>query len=93
MLIHPLAERLRAVGMAAMADAFLEIQNNIGRRRPRARGMARPVARSRSDGARQQAPRPATEPGPVASERSGRGYRLPRTARSGPRAVPQTRGL
>jgi DNA replication protein DnaC len=28
MLIHPLAERLRAVGMAAMADAFLEMQNN-----------------------------------------------------------------
>ena len=27
MLIHPLAERLRAVGMAAMADAFLEMQN------------------------------------------------------------------
>jgi DNA replication protein DnaC len=29
MLIHPLAERLRAVGMAAMADAFLEMQNNM----------------------------------------------------------------
>jgi len=28
MLIHPLAERLRAVGMAAMADAFLEMQSN-----------------------------------------------------------------
>src|SRR3954454_11689515 len=27
MLIHPLAERLRAVGMAAMADAFLEKQS------------------------------------------------------------------
>src|SRR6266700_1933205 len=27
MLIHPLAERLRAVGMAAMADAFLEMQS------------------------------------------------------------------
>jgi hypothetical protein len=26
MLIHPLAERLRALGMAAMADAFLEMQ-------------------------------------------------------------------
>jgi DNA replication protein DnaC len=28
MLIHPLAERLRAVGMAAMADAFLEMQSH-----------------------------------------------------------------
>jgi hypothetical protein len=28
MLIHPLAERLRGLGMAAMADAFLEMQNN-----------------------------------------------------------------
>jgi DNA replication protein DnaC len=27
MLIHPLAERLRAVGMAAMAEAFLEMQS------------------------------------------------------------------
>jgi DNA replication protein DnaC len=28
MLIHPLAERLRGLGMATMADAFLEMQNN-----------------------------------------------------------------
>jgi DNA replication protein DnaC len=27
MLIHPLAERLRTLGMTAMADAFLEMQN------------------------------------------------------------------
>ena len=26
MLTHPLAERLRGLGMAAMADAFLEMQ-------------------------------------------------------------------
>jgi hypothetical protein len=26
MLIHPLAERLRGLGMAAMADALLEMQ-------------------------------------------------------------------
>ncbi len=26
MLTHPLAERLRSLGMAAMADAFLEMQ-------------------------------------------------------------------
>src|SRR5208283_1726151 len=28
MLTHPLAERLRTLGMAAMADAFLEMQNH-----------------------------------------------------------------
>ena len=28
MLIHPLAERLRTLGMTAMADAFLEMQSN-----------------------------------------------------------------
>jgi hypothetical protein len=28
MLIHPLAERLRGLGMAAMADAFLDMQSN-----------------------------------------------------------------
>jgi hypothetical protein len=28
MLIHPLAERLRTLGMAAMADALLEMQNH-----------------------------------------------------------------
>ena len=28
MLTHPLCERLRALGMAAMADAFLEMRNN-----------------------------------------------------------------
>jgi len=27
MLIHPLAERMRGLGLAAMADAFLEIQS------------------------------------------------------------------
>ena len=28
MLTHPLAERLRGLGMAAMADAFLEMQSS-----------------------------------------------------------------
>jgi IstB-like ATP binding protein len=28
MLIHPLAERLRGIGMASMADAFLEMQSS-----------------------------------------------------------------
>ena len=28
MLIHPMAERLRNLGMTAMADAFLEMQTN-----------------------------------------------------------------
>jgi hypothetical protein len=27
MLIHPTVERLRALGLAAMADAFMELQN------------------------------------------------------------------
>ena len=28
MLTHPLVDRLRSLGLAAMADAFLEMQNN-----------------------------------------------------------------
>ena len=28
MLTHPMAERLRGLGMTAMADAFLEMQTN-----------------------------------------------------------------
>src|ERR1700753_568603 len=28
MLIHPTVERLRAIGLAAMADALIELQNN-----------------------------------------------------------------
>jgi hypothetical protein len=28
MLIHPTAERLRGLGLCAMADALLELQNN-----------------------------------------------------------------
>ena len=28
MLIHPMVERLRGLGLAAMADAFIEMQNN-----------------------------------------------------------------
>jgi hypothetical protein len=28
MLIHPMAERLRGLGLTAMADAFLDMQNN-----------------------------------------------------------------
>jgi hypothetical protein len=29
MLIHPMAERLRALGLAAMADAFLDMHNQL----------------------------------------------------------------
>ena len=47
MLIHPLAERLRGLGMAAMADAFLEMQNNSTAADLVARGLARPAARPR----------------------------------------------
>ena len=28
MLIHPMADRMRGLGLAAMADAFLEMQRN-----------------------------------------------------------------
>ena len=28
MLIHPMVERLRGLGLAAMADAFMEMQRN-----------------------------------------------------------------
>lgn len=30
MLIHPTVERLRALGLTAMADAFIEMQNDPG---------------------------------------------------------------
>ena len=29
MLIHPMAERLRGLGLAAMADAFLDMHNQL----------------------------------------------------------------
>jgi len=59
MLIHPTVERLRALGLAAMADAFMELQNapmpanSVARtgsgcssiaRRPAARTSASPAA-------------------------------------------------
>ncbi len=93
MLIHPLAERLRGLGMAAMADAFLEMQSQFQRRRPHPRGLARPAARPRGHRPRQQAARPTAAPGQTAPERGGRGHRLPHAARPRPRAVPQARRL
>ena len=86
MLIHPLAERLRGLGMAAMADAFLEMQSHLGRRRPHARGLARPAARPRSDRARQQAPRPAAAARPGCAR-----TRWSRTPTSAHRAVSTAR--
>ena len=51
MLIHPMAERLRGLGLTAMADAFIEMQNNADGRRSLPRGLARPAARPRGDAA------------------------------------------
>ena len=93
MLIHPLAERLRGLGMAAMADAFLEMQSNSAAADLSREDWLGLLLDREVTGARQQAPRPAAEPGPIASDRGGRGHRLPHTARSGPRPVPQTRRL
>ncbi len=58
MLIHPTVERLRALGLSAMADAFIEMQNA-----PEAAELTREdwlglLGRSRSDQPREQAPRP-----------------------------------
>ena len=93
MLIHPLAERLRGLGMAAMADAFLEMQTSSA-----AADLTREdwlgllldrevTARDNKRLGRRLQPRP------IAPERRGRGHRLPYTARSGPCPVPQTRWL
>ena len=84
MLTHPLAERLRGLGMAAMADAFLEMQSN---------STAADLSREDwlgllLDRARQQASRPTPAPGQIAPERCGRGHGLPHVAWSGPCAVP-----
>jgi hypothetical protein len=72
MLIHSMAERLRNLGMTAMADAFLQMQTNSA-----AADLAREdwlglLARSRSDRARQQAHRPKTAPGPIVWESARR---------------------
>ena len=78
MLTHPMAERLRGLGMAAMADAFLEMQSNstatdLSRedwlgllldREVTARDLRKRLGR-RLRQAR------------IASERRGRGHRLP----------------
>ena len=93
MLIHPLAERLRAVGMAAMADAFLEMQSQSAAteltredwlgllldREVTARDSKRLARRLSQARLRQNAV-------------VGR-HRLPGPARSGPCLVPQTRRL
>jgi hypothetical protein len=56
MLIHPTVERLRALGLTAMADAFIELQNAAARigwgcsstaRRPAARTSGSPAVCAR----------------------------------------------
>ena len=93
MLIHPLAERLRGLGMAAMADAFLEMQTNSAAAelsREDWLGLLLDREVTARDNKRLA---PTAQPGAIASGRGGRGHRLPHTARSGPRPVPQTRWL
>jgi hypothetical protein len=41
MLIHPTVERLRALGLAAMADAFIELHNGGDRSRDRCSALRR----------------------------------------------------
>jgi hypothetical protein len=49
MLIHPTLERLRELGLTAMANAYLELQNARDARRTQPRGLARAAGRSRGD--------------------------------------------
>jgi hypothetical protein len=63
MLIHPMAERLRGLGLTAMADAFLDMRNQSAAD-DLSRGLARSADRPRADGARQQAARPTAQPCP-----------------------------
>ena len=51
MLIHPMAERLRGLGLTAMADAFLDMRNQSAAD-DLSRGLARSADRPRGDGAR-----------------------------------------
>ncbi len=93
MLIHPTVERLRALGLTAMADAFIEMQQPVGGRRADPRGLARPAGRPRGDQPRQQAARPPIKPGPIAPDRGRRGRQPAYAARARPRPVPKAHHL
>ena len=92
MLTHPLAERLRGLGMAAMADAFLEMQTtSAATDLSREDWLGLLLDREATARDNKRLGRRLSQPG--CSECRGRGHRLPCTARSGPCAVPQTRRL
>ena len=92
MLIHPLAERLRAPGLAAMADTFLQMQLD-----PAAAELSREdwlgLLLEREVTARDNKRLSRRQPGAPAPERAGRGHRFPRATRPGSRLVPPTRRL
>src|ERR1700749_1825741 len=107
MLIHPTVERLRALGLTAMADAFIELQNSpdagelsredwLGLLVDRAATSpehTRCPRRPRPAQPRDQAAPPPPAPGPAAPVGRRRGRRLPRPPRPRPRSLPQTREL
>ncbi len=81
MLTHPLAERLRALGMAAMADTFLEMQNSsaaadLTREDWLGLLLDREVTARDNKTSRTQ---PTAAPSEASAERRGRGCRLPHT--------------
>ncbi len=101
MLTHPTAERLRGLGLAAMADAFTELQNTpeaadlsredwlglLADREATSRDNKRLARRLRDAKLRQAA---------VVSAKStgfARGHGLPHATWPGPRAVPEARRL
>jgi hypothetical protein len=98
MLIHPTVERLRALGLAAMAEAFIELHNA-----PDAGELSREdwlgllVDREATSRENKRLARRLLSlskgRSPAAPSRRRRGCRLPRPARSRPRPVPQARLL
>ena len=91
MLIHPMAERLRGLGLTAMADAFIEMQNNsTADDLSREDWLGLLLDREATSRENKRLGRTAA-PGPIAAERGHRGHRLPRAARARSRPVPEAR--
>ena len=94
MLIHPTVERLRALGLSAMAEAFIEMQNA-----PEAAELTREdwlglLGRSRSDQPQRTSASPAVcVKAKLATGRRRRGRQSSRAARSRPRPIPKARHL
>ncbi len=93
MLIHPLAERLRAVGMAAMADAFLEMRSqSAATELTREDWLGLLLDREVTARDTKRLTRRLSQ-ARLAPKRGSRGHRLPGPARARPCLVPQTRRL